>query len=87
MTDLSTFPDNNQKLAVYTGGDIRGLYRYIEIIGSPTTMTASGQRSHNFGPSSSTNIDTETLQPVIASLRAWQKIICEWYGRIGHKAD
>ena len=38
-------------------------------------MTTSGQRFHNFGPLSSTNIDTETLQPVIAALHVQQKII------------
>ena len=62
MIDLITFLDNNGKSAVYTGGNIRGLYRYLEMIGSPTTLTTSGQRSHNFGPSYSTNNDTATLQ-------------------------
>ena len=39
MTDLITFLDNNVKYAVYEGGDIHGIYRYLEIIGSPTTLT------------------------------------------------
>ena len=29
MTDLITFLDNNGKSAVYTGGDIDGIYRYL----------------------------------------------------------
>ena len=58
MTDLITFLDNNRKSDVYTGGDIHGIYRYLEIIGAPTTLTASGQRSHNFSPSYSINNDT-----------------------------
>ena len=29
---------------------IHGLYRYLEMIGSPTKLTTSGQRSNNFGP-------------------------------------
>ena len=50
MTDIITFLDKNEKKAVYTGVDIHGLYRYLEIIGSPTTLTTSGQRSNNFCP-------------------------------------
>ena len=46
------------------------------MIGSPTILTISGQQSHNFGLSSSTNNDTETTRPVIAALRMRQKIIC-----------
>ena len=33
MTDLITFLDNNGKSNVYTGGDIRGIYRYLKMIG------------------------------------------------------
>ena len=58
MTDIITYLDNNGKCAVYTIGDIHGIYRYIEMIISPTILTTSGQRSHHFGPSSSTNNDT-----------------------------
>ena len=57
------------------------------MIGYPITLTASGQISHHFGPSSSSENDAATLQPVIAALRTRQKIICECCGRIGHKAD
>ena len=85
MKDFITLPENNGKLAVYTGRDINGIYRYLEIIGSPTVLTTSGQRSHHFGLSSSTNNDTASLQPGIAALRTRQKIICECCGRIGHK--
>ena len=48
MTDLITFPEKNGKLAIYTGGDIHGIYCYLEIIGSPTTLTSSGKSSHHF---------------------------------------
>ena len=68
MTDLTTLLDNSGKLAVYTGGNIHGLYRYPEMIGPPTTLNTSGQRSNYFGTSYSTNSDTENLHPVIADL-------------------
>ena len=57
------------------------------MIGSPTTLTTSGQRSHYFIPSYSINNDAETLQPVITDLRTRQNSICEFCGRIGHKYD
>ena len=50
-------------------------------------LTTSGQLSHNFGPSSSSNDDTETLQPVILALLIIHKSICKCCGIIGHKAD
>ena len=87
MTDLITFIDKNGKYAVYDGGDIHGIYCYLEMIGAPTTLTTSGHRSHNFGSSLSSNNDATTLQPVILALRMRQKLICECCGRIGHKAD
>ena len=87
MTDLITFIDNKVKSAVYDGGDIHGIYRYLEMIGAPTTLTTSVHRSHHFGPSSFSNNDATTLQPFIAALRMRQKSICECFGIIGHKAD
>ena len=66
MTDLIKFLGNNGKSAVYTGGDINGIYHYLEMIGYPTTFTTSGQRSHNSRPSSSINNYAATLQPVIS---------------------
>ena len=69
MTDLITLLDNNVKSAFYTEGNIHGLYCYLEIIGAPTTLTTSGQRSHNFGSSYSNNNYSAYLQPVIAALR------------------
>ena len=87
MTDLITFLDNNGKYSIYTGGYIIGIYCYLEMIGYPTILTTSGQCSHHFSPSSSSNNDASTLHPVIASLRMRQKIICECCGRIGHKSD
>ena len=45
MKDIITFHENNGKLAVYTGGNIHGLYCYLEIIGYPTTLTTSGHCS------------------------------------------
>ena len=77
ITDLINFPDNNVKSAVYTGGYIHGIYRYLEMIGAPTKLATSGQNSHHFGPSSSNNNDAATLQPVIAALRMIQNSICE----------
>ena len=50
MTDLITFIDKNGKSDVYDGGYIHGIYRYLEMIGAPTTLTTSGHRSHHFGP-------------------------------------
>ena len=87
MEDLITFLDKNGKSDVSPGGNIHGIYRYLEMIGSPNTLTTSGQRSHNFGPSYSTNNGTETLQPVIAALCIIHKSIWKFCGRIGHKAD
>ena len=55
MTDIVTLPDNNVKYAVYTGGNIHGLYRYLDIIGDPTTLTTPSQRSNHIGISSSIN--------------------------------
>ena len=57
------------------------------MIGAPTKFTTSGQLSHNFGLSSSTNNYIETFHPVIAALNILQKIICELFGRIGLKSD
>ena len=68
MTDLITFPDKNGKLAVYTGGNICGLYCHLEMIRSPTTFTTSINRSLHYVTSSSTYIDTEKPQPFIAAL-------------------
>ena len=45
MTYLITFPHNNGKSAVHTGGDIPGIFRYLEMIGAPTTLTNPG---HHF---------------------------------------
>ena len=75
------------KYADYYGGDIHGIYRSLEIIGAPITLTTSSHRSNHFNPSSSRNNDGTTLQPVIAALRMRQKRICECCGRIGHKTD
>ena len=84
---FNTFIDKNGKSADYDGGDIHGIYRYLEMIGAPTTLTTSGHRSHHFGPSYYSNNDATTLQLVIADLLTRQKSICECCGRIGHKAD
>ena len=37
-TDLITCIDTNGKYAEYDGGDIHGIYRYIEMFGAPTTL-------------------------------------------------
>ena len=57
MTDLITLLDNNGTSAVYIGVNNHGIYRYIEMIGYPTTLTTPGQRSRHFGPSYFTNND------------------------------
>ena len=87
MTDLITFIENNGKSAVYTGVNIHEIYFYLEMIGAPNTLTISGQRSHHFGPSSSTKNDTENLQTFITALLIIQRSIYELCGSIGHKAD
>ena len=69
MIDLITFLDNNRKSVVYIGGDIHVIYRYLYMIGSPTTLTTSGQHYHHFSPLCSINNYAATLQPVIAALR------------------
>ena len=76
MTDLITFIDKHGKSDVYDGGDIHGIYRYLETIVAPTKLTTSGHRSHHFDPSSSRNNDATTIQPVIVALRMRQKRIC-----------
>ena len=75
MIDIITFLDNNVKLSIYTGGTIDAIYRYLEIIGSPTIFTTSGQLYHHFFTSYSTNNDTATLQSVISYMGIQQKII------------
>ena len=57
------------------------------MIGSPTTLTTSCQRSRHFIPSSSIKNDTSSPHPFIADIRTIQKSIHECCGRIGHKAD
>ena len=69
MTDLINFIDTIGKYTVYDGGDIHGIYRYLETIGAPTTLTTSSHRSNHYCPSSFSNNDAKTLQPVIAALR------------------
>ena len=87
MTYPITFLDNNGKYSVYIGGDIHVIHSYLDIIGDPTTLTTSGQRSHHFSPSYSINNDASTIQTFISDLRMIQKIICEFCGIIGHKYD
>ena len=86
MTDLITSLDNNGKSDVYTGGDIHGIYRYLDIIGYPTTFTTSGQRYHHFSPSSYINNDAEYIHKFLAAIHTRQRSICKCCGRIGHKA-
>ena len=87
MTYVINFSDNNVKSDVYTGWDIHGIYRYLEMVGAPTTFTTSGQRSHHLNSSCYRKNDAATLQPVIKSLRNREISICECCGRIGHKSD
>ena len=82
MIDLVTFPDNNRKSDVYTGGDIHGIYCYLEMIGDPTTLNTSGHSSHNFGPSYHINNDTVSIHLVLAAIHMIHKSICELCRRI-----
>ena len=50
MTDLIILLDKNVKYDVYTGGDIHGIYSYLEIIGAPVTLTTSVQHTNLFSP-------------------------------------
>ena len=75
MIDIITFLDNNQKSDVYTRGYIHLIYRYLEMIGDPTILTTSGQRSHHFSPSSSIKNYTESIKTVIVALHTRQEII------------
>ena len=68
MKNIITFLDKNVKYAVYTGGNIHGLYCYLEINEAPTTLTTSSQFYHYFGLLSFINNETETIQPVIPAL-------------------
>ena len=87
MIALIKFPNNNGKSAVYTGGNIHGLYCYLEINEDPTTLTTSSQFYHYFGLLSFINNDTETIQPVIPDLCMRKKSIYECFEKIGHKDD
>ena len=87
MEYLITLINNNGNFSVYIGKNVHGLYWYIEIIGSPTTLSNSGQRSHMFFISPYTNIDIATLRTFIEDLSVRKNIIGECYGRIGHKTD
>ena len=68
MTSIIKSPNNNEKLAVCTGVNINGIYRYLEIIESLNTLTTSGHSSHHFGTSPPTDNYTEHIQPVIADI-------------------
>ena len=73
MIDLITLLNKNVKPAVYTGEENHGIYRYLDMIGAPTTVTTSGQRYHHFSPSSSIKNDTASIQPIIEVLLIRQK--------------
>ena len=63
MTDIIKFLYNNGKSAIYIGGNMHELY--LEMIGSPTQLTSSGQRSHYFDTSYYTKNDTSNIYTVI----------------------
>ena len=52
-----------------------------------TNLTYSDQRSHPVSNTPSMNNDTFYLNPVISYICVMHKIICEFCGEIGHKAD
>ena len=69
MTDVITLIVTNENYAVYKGGNIHGIYSYLDMIVAPTTLTTLVQTSHHFGPLYSINNYTASLQPVIVYLR------------------
>ena len=69
------------------GGGINGFCCYLDIIVSPNKLTSSIQRSQPFSNYYYNNNDKYFLQTFIEALCIRQKITCECYGRIGHKAD
>ena len=69
MTNLKKLLDKKGKSTIYKGGDIHGIYCYLEMIEAPTTLTTSGHRSHHFSLLFSINNDAATLHPVISVLR------------------
>ena len=44
MKDLTKFLDNIVKSSIYAGVDIHGFYNYLEMIGSPTSLTTLALR-------------------------------------------
>ena len=64
ITDIITLLNNNIKYDVYTGGDINGIYCYLEMIGSPTTFANSVHFSHHLGPLISINNDISSLRTI-----------------------
>ena len=77
IKNLITLLDKKRKSDVFMVGDINDIYCYLEMIGDPTTLTTSAQIYHHFRPSSSSNNDSATLQPVITALCIRQRIIFE----------
>ena len=57
------------------------------MIGATIVLTTSGQRPHNFSPSSSINNSATNINPGLAALHMRQKSICECCGIIEHKAN
>ena len=77
MIYLITLLDNNINYAVYTGGNIHVIYRYLNMIVDPTPLTTSVQLSHHLGPSYNIKNNAASLHPVIATLLMIQKSIYE----------
>ena len=75
MIDPITLFNKNGKPYIYTGWNINGINHYLEMIGTPTNLTSSGQISHYFGTSSSINNNKASIQIVIIALCVEQKII------------
>ena len=70
-----TYIENNEKPAIYKGGNIHGIYRYIYIIGSPKNLNYSINRSHTFGTSYSIKNHTASLQTFTVAIHVRNKII------------
>ena len=75
-------PWQQHKIIYLFRGKIHGIYCYIEMIGAPNNLTYSGHNYNRFCTLSSTKNYTESIQPVIAYLRVWQKTILKFCGKI-----
>ena len=70
-----TFIDNYGREVLYSGSDIRDMYRYLDMIGDPTTLDYSSKTS--YCDDTNTNKFSVPLHKVISEQRHRQRILCE----------